>query len=261
MENLVENKKYLLYKGIIFVIALCIGLAIGSMHSNWRENETKDIIALNGHGEVSAVPDIATISFSILQDGQTIKEAQDAVAKIEKKSLDFLRSDNIADKDIKATNISFYPRYDYQYYKDVTCGALTCPPRPSKQVIVGYTSSENINIKVRNTDDVGKIVAGLGTLPISDLNGPNFAIDNEDGLKAGARKLAIEDAKAKAKVLAKDLGVRLGKISSFSESANYPMPMYAKGVMADSVGAAAPAEIPKGENLISSDVTVTYEIR
>ena len=103
---------------------------------------------------------------------------------------------------------------------------------------------------------------GLGTLGVSELNGPNFAIDNENDLKAEARKKAIEDAKKKAEVLAKDLGVHLGDITGFSESGNYyPMPMYSKGMALDSAQAPISAELPKGQNTISSDVTVTYEIK
>ena len=71
---------------------------------------------------------------------------------------------------------------------------------------------------------------GLGTTGVSDLSGPNFAIDKEDALKAEARKKAIDDAKKKAEVLAKDLGVSLGKITSFNESGNYPI-MYEKNSM------------------------------
>ena len=38
--------------------------------------------------------------------------------------------------------------------------------------------------------------------------------------------------------------------------------MYTKTIMESAVsGAPAPAEIPKGENTISSDVSITYEIR
>jgi uncharacterized protein YggE len=94
------------------------------------------------------------------------------------------------------------------------------------------------------------------------LNGPNFTIDNEDGLKVEARKIAIDDAKVKAQKLASDLGVRLGKITSFSESGNNPAPiMYGKAMMLEAPSAPAPAEIPKGENKITSDVTITYELR
>ena len=37
--------------------------------------------------------------------------------------------------------------------------------------------------------------------------------------------------------------------------------MYAKSMMDNAVGATAPAIIPKGENVISSDVSITYELR
>ena len=128
---------------------------------------------------------------------------------------------------------------------------------------VGFTASESITVKVRKVDDVGDIMQGLGITGVSDLSGPNFSIDNEDSLKAEARKKAIDDAKAKAEVLAKDLGVSLVKIVNFSDSSgNYPMMYYAKDSMASSVAPeASPAVIPRGENTISADVTITYEIR
>ena len=75
---------------------------------------------------------------------------------------------------------------------------------------------------------------------------------------------AIEDAKEKAKVLSRDLGVRLGRVASFSESGNY-YPYYATANLykaEDATQSSAPLpELPKGENTISSDVTITYEIR
>ena len=225
-------------------------------HSKYG-NKSENTITFSGHGEVFAVPDIANIYFTINKESKTVKEAQTLVAEIEKKSLDFLKENNILEKDIKTSNASFNPKYDYG---QVYCITYPCPQRNPK--IIGYEASESITIKIRNTDDVGKIIQGLGTLGVSNLNGPNFSIDNEDGLKTEARKKAIDDAKVKAAVLAKDLGVRLGKITSFSESGNYPVPMYAKTMMArEASDSSAPAQIPKGENTISSDVSITYEIR
>ena len=224
------------------------------------ENKTENTISFSGHGEISAVPDIANIDFSIQKDAKTVKEAQDDVAQIEQASLAFLKTSNVSDKDIKTTDSSFYPKYQFETPAGVPCPQYNCPN--GNNVIVGYTASESITLKIRNTDDAGKIMQGLGTLGVSNLNGPNFAIDNEDGLKDNARKLAIDDAKAKAEKLAKDLGIHLGKITSFIENGNNPVPMYAKTMATDSlVGAASPAEIPKGENLITSDVTITYDIR
>jgi uncharacterized protein YggE len=57
--------------------------------------------------------------------------------------------------------------------------------------------------------------------------------------------------------------VSLGEIMSFSEDGAYPMPMYAgrDSMMFESVKVSAPAQLPKGENTITSDVSITYEIR
>lgn len=265
MEALKDNKKkiYRIIKVTAFVLVIiCAVKFLAGCERNERNGtDNQNTISFTGHGEISAVPDIANIDFSIEKDAKTVKEAQASVAQIERKSLDFLRTNGVADKDIKTTNSSFYPKYEYQYEKQ-TCIQVNCPPPIGRSVIVGYTASESITVKIRNTDNAGKIIEGLGVLGVSNLNGPNFAIDKEDALKDSARKIAIDEAKTKAVKLAKDLGVRLGKITSFSENGNYPIPMYAKTMMAEGVStSSAPAELPKGENLITSDVTITYEIR
>lgn len=258
----------------LFLLILTVFFAL-KIYSEIRygvENDKNvNVISFTGHGEVTAVPDIANISFTISKDASTIKDAQASVALIEKKALDILKAKGVEDKDIKTTDASFYPKYEY---RQAVCPQIQentgnvgtimkpvyCPS--GKQVIIGYTANESITVKVRKTDDASVIIQGLGATGVSNLNGPNFAIDKEEDLKAGARKIAIDDAKAKAKVLAKDLGVRLVKITSFSENGNYPI-MYgaAKNMMAVDSYAPTPAQLPKGENLISSDVTITYEIR
>jgi hypothetical protein len=254
--------------GFFVLIVLLLGVAIKFLFVFRSEGmaggNTEDTIAVTGHGEVSAVPDVAEIDFTIREDAKTVKDAEDMVTQVEGKTLALLNTDNVAEKDIKTESVSFNPKYSFQYSGDVVCGAITCPPRPTNEVITGYEAYESISVKVRNTDDTGEIIQGLGTLGITELSGPNFTIDNEDTLKTEARRLAINDAKDKAKVLAKDLGIRLGKITSFNDNSSYPpVPMYAtNGVMGKSASvASAPAVLPTGENTITSDVTITYEIR
>jgi len=263
-----ENKKkmhHIIKMAVLVLLVLCAGKFLMECRDGEKNSvDNQDVIVFAGHGEVSAVPDIANVDFTIEKDAKTVKEAQAAVAIVEKQALDLFKLNNIAEKDIKTTNSSFYPKYEFvvDTKAGTACTPYGCPPQPGKNVITGYTASESITVKIRNTDDAAKIIEGLGKVGVSNLNGPNFAIDKEDALKGNARKLAIDDAKAKAKILAKDLGVRLGKITSFSENGNYPMPMYnAKAMTADSAGAAAPAVLPKGENLITSDITITYQIK
>jgi len=267
MEILPEQKikmyKVLKIALVVFLAIAAANLLFGDMSDVRGGSKQENTITFSGHGEVNAVPDIANVSFTITKEAKTVKAAQENVALIEKNVLSMLKINKVEEKDIKATNASFNPKYEYVYDRQtMPCNQYGCPPNPGKNVITGYVAYENISLKIRNADDTGKIMQELGALGVSDLSGPNFTVDKEDDLKALARKNAIEDAKTKAKSLAKDLGVRLGKITSFSENGSSPMPMYAKTMMLDSgVSSAAPAVLPKGENTITSDVSITYELR
>ncbi|MBP9711669.1 MAG: SIMPL domain-containing protein [Candidatus Pacebacteria bacterium] len=269
MEITTEQKNNL-YKAILafmIILGLFFAVKILSAWSEYRMMGSNDAhtITLTGHGEVQAAPDIATVYFTIEKDAKTTKEAQEAVALIEKKALDVLKNNGIADKDIKTESATVYPKSEYRYNtKIVPCSPEYGCPTLGNTVVVGYTSSLSITVKVRKIDDAGKIMTELGTVGISNISGPNFTLDDEDGAKAEARKEAIEDARTKAEALAKDLGVKLGRVSSYNESGNgyYPM-YYAKDSMASGnmVTQSAQIELPKGENTISSDVTITYEIK
>lgn len=267
MEISNENKKSLYRAVLVLLIIFSVYFAVKVM-LEWRSYNSMSVstISLSGYGEVQAVPDIANIYFTITKESKVVKDAQDMVAVVEKSAIDMLKENGVDEKDFKATNASFYPKYEYQTDAGVrlACNQWGCPPSSGKQVIVGYTASESITVKVRDTDNVGKIMQGLGTIGVTDLSGPNFAIDDEDALKMEARRLAIKDAKEKAKTLAKDLGVRLGRIANFQEDGGYYPVMYKTEVanMAlDASAQVAPASLPAGENTISSTVTIMYEIK
>ena len=267
-----QYMKNLYRVALVFMVILSLYFAVKVLfefRNYGNADQGFNSITLSGHGEVFAVPDIANVRFNILKEAKTVKEAQDAVALIEKAALEVLENNDVEDKDIKTLNASFNPKYEY---KQKSCPRATGPDGVmapiyycgGSQVLVGYEAYENIEVKVRNVDNVGKIMQELGGTGVSDLSGPNFAIDDEDGLKAEAKKLAIEDARTKAKALAKDLGVKLGDVMSFSDGGDYPPPIYyGRDMMAleKSTAGSAPAELPKGENMITSDVMITFEIR
>ena len=79
-------------------------------------------------------------------------------------------------------------------------------------------------------------------------------------------KYIINHAKEKAKVLAKDLDVRLVKMVGCYENEGGVMPynsgMYAREMeMMQSDKAMVTPELPTGENTTMSQVTITYQVR
>lgn len=217
-----------------------------------------NVISVSGTADVYAMPDVASFSFSVVEDGKTVKDAQEKVTKKMNAILAAVKDLGVQDKDVKTTGYNSYPKYEYS---SSACTVTYCPP--SRQILVGYEVSHTISVKVRKTDDAGNVLTKVGDLGASNISGLDFVIDDMDVVRNEAREKAIADAKAKAKVLSKTLGVRLNKIVNFYESGDMPVPMYyAKDSMMSAGVMSAPAvpSIPTGENKIVSNVTITYEV-
>jgi len=263
METLLNNKKI---GNSVLILTIVISLFVFVKFINeiksssyvGRGNQPANVISVSGEGEVLAVSDIASLYVNLSKEGTTAKEAQDLLNESITKTLSYLKDQNIADKDIKSEYGGLSPKYSYA---QPACYTYPCPTKDPK--IIGYTATQSITIKIREVDNANEIRTGLAEIGITDISGPNFSIDEEEQFKDEARSLAIKEAREKAEILAKELGVKIGKVVSFSEDNGRYYPMYeAKSMMADSVSSTESApELPKGENKITSSVTITYEIR
>jgi uncharacterized protein YggE len=141
------------------------------------------------------------------------------------------------------------------------------PPCAGESVISGYTTSISIEVKVRDIDKnqklVSDLIGGLATIGVKPST-PSNTIDNIDAYKSKVKEEAIVKARIEAERLAKALGVKLVKITGFSENGNggyYPYAaadyMSARPMMEKSVS----PDLPTGTNKVTSEVTLTYEIR
>ena len=264
METFLKDKRISIS---VFILIIIIGLFTVARFVNevkqskyvGRGNQPSNVISVSGEGEVLAVSDIASLSINLNKEGKTAKEAQELLNESITKTLNYLKDQKIEDKDIKSEYGGLSPKYSYE---QPACYTYPCPSRDPK--IIGYTAMQSITVKVRDVDSASEVRTGLATIGVTDISGPTFSIDDEDLFKDEARSLAIEDAKEKAKVLAEELGVKLGKVVSFSENsgAQYPMMYSAKAMMGEqSLQDGRAPTLPKGENKITSNVSITYEIR
>jgi hypothetical protein len=178
----------------------------------------------------------------------------------------YLKGAGVNEKDIKTIDYSVYPQYDYQNAlcpQSTSGAAIYCPP--GRQVLKGYEVRQTTQVKVRDTAKAGDLLTGVGGKGATEVSGLTFTFDDPNAMQDEARNKAITDAKKKADVLAKQLGVRLVRVVSFNENGNYPSPIYYdKAVMTSGMGGAEPARAPEisvGQNKVTSNVSVTYEIR
>lgn len=254
---------------VLALLALLLAAQAVAEIKNWRYIgaglSATNTITVSGSGEAVGVPDIATFTFSVTSLKSTVALAQtDATTKINAITT-YLKSAGVDAKDIQTSDYSVYPQYEYSQ--------AVCPESPAgeayycpsgKQVLKGYEVRQTTTVKVRDTAKAGDILTGVGGKGATEVSGLNFTFDKAEMLETEARNEAIEDAKAKAEELARALGVTLVRVVSYNENGSYPPIYYAKdaavGIGGDSETRSSP-EISIGQNKVTSNVSVTYEIR
>ena len=252
---------------MLFFLVAVVGLYFGMQFINQVKTFStigatpKDIVTIDvsGDGESYAIPDVATINFTVEAKGKTVVDTQSLVTVRVNQAIDFLKSSGIDSKDIQTTNYVSSPEYNNP------CNGGYGMPCSSKDLpkIIGYDVGQSVSVKIRKTEISGKIIDGLGKIGVSGMSGPNFSVDNPDAVQALAKQKAIDNAKEKASVLAKQLGVHLGKIVRFNENGNSPVPMMysAKADMAVGSGSTSSGtSLPAGQSKYVSNVVIGYEI-
>lgn len=240
---------------VVFVAVMIVQQGYNFVQSV-KGKKPDNTISVSGEGKVKAVPDVAIVTLGVIAQGKDAKETQNiAVEKINKITA-FVKTLGIAKEDITTTQASINPRYNYE---------------SGQSKIVGFDSNQNVTVKVRgvdkNSDVVGKLMAGAVDNGANQVYGSQFTIDDPDALQQEARKAAIVKAKQKAEELAQAAGIKLGKVVSVQESTGgyMPVPMYADKAMGfGGGGMAEPAMAPSvepGSQEITQTVTLVFEVK
>jgi hypothetical protein len=234
---------------LIVLIVTLIFVALNQQKQNYyigKSLETQRMITITGEGKVTVVPDIAMVNLGLETENKDITTAQNSNSQIMNNLIDRLMALGIARKDIQTMNYNIYPRYDWQ---------------DGVQILQGYVVSQNVNVKIRQTEKVEQVLRIAGELKLNQIGGLTFGVDDPTEYKQAARIKALENAKNKANDLAKVMDVELGKIMSFSEqdsSMPQPYPTYAR---AEGLGGGAGTpNIETGTQEVTVVATITYEL-
>jgi hypothetical protein len=251
--------KQLLYiSGAIFLIASSVFYGWWALQPNWFSNIKAEVtnqpyartVTVSAEGKITAKPDVAIVSLSVVSSGTTVKvvtkdgnEKMDAV-------IGAVKALGVESKDITSSQYNLYPEYSY----------LSKTPK-----LTGYKLDQEVTVKVRKLEAVEDVLdAGIkaGSNQVGQLS---FEIDDASGIKKEARGIAFAKAREKADEMAAAVGVKLGRVITFTEDAGgqmYPQAYANYSMDAMRTESAAPApSIEPGSKEISLTVSVTYEIQ
>ncbi len=208
-------------------------------------------ITVTGTAKVSATPDVAVLNMGIVSEGASVTVAQKGVTDKMNAIIAALKGQfKIEAKDIQTETFSVNPKYDWS---------------SGKQTIVGYTANQSVSVKVRDFNITGDILAKATELGANNVSGPSFSIDDPEKVKADAREKAITQAKAKAQLLATQVGIKLGRIVNFYEGGNEVANVaygFGGATMDSAVAMKAVAPtIEPGSQDVQLTVSLSYEIK
>lgn len=212
---------------------------------------THPTVAIGAGATEETAPDIAAINA-----GLNTTEATADVA-MEKNNLEFakimavVKKYKIDPKDLKTTGVSVGEEYDY-----------TDEGRKPK----GYVASNSLSIKVRDLTTIGALMADLVAAGANNLNGPQFALDDNEGLTDKAREKAYDTAQRRASAYARKAGFKSVRLLTINEGANdmaydYGPPAELAADAAAAAGAAAAKAVTATQiepGLVSETVYATF---
>ncbi|MCL7403989.1 MAG: SIMPL domain-containing protein [Thaumarchaeota archaeon] len=203
---------------------------------------TKTTLTVVGYGLVRYNPDSLSVSFTMVGQGTSAEEALTRCSEKTVAVINLLKSLGISEEDMKTSYINVYPVYDWE----------AKPPR-----IIGYQAEYSLSVVVRDIQMAGKVIDNVVKAGADRINGVTFTLSSgkEDELKMEAIKAAVEDARAKANIIAKTLGLKILSIESISLSSievPTPIPLYREQV------ATATIPILPSQGEITATVTLVY---
>lgn len=258
------DAKYIQYIAvalIAFLVLASINLAVTVFSRIGNgQRDYQNTISVSASAEVSAMPDVARLSFTVSEEAENADDAQATVKEKTADALAIVREYGVEDKDIE-TSISVYPRY--------SSGATICYDYGcdrGDQEIRGYEVSQNVTIELREFDEVGTLLSDLVSVGVRNLNGPYFSIEDKEAAQEEARLEAIAKAKEKARKMSDEIGVRLGKVVNYYENDGGYYPAYrtmnaAYGGDMAVEEAAIDFNVPVAEQDVAIEVTLVYKVR
>lgn len=229
-------------KILILAIILILGIS-----STAAAEERISTISVNGEGVVEVAPDRATISVGVVTRDKNAAKVQNDNSRIASEIIKAVAALGIDKKNIRTGNYSFH-----QYYRQEN----------NKRVADGYEANNTVTIIVDDLNLVGKVIDTSLSHGANNIDSLEFGIKNKSALQNDAIRLAVRDARAKAEVVAAELGKNIIGVKNVAVNSGYISAPRANKMFAAQMEMDMAIETPieSGTLTCNANVHVEFEI-
>jgi uncharacterized protein len=201
-------------------------------------------VTVIGVGEVRVVPDEAVIVIGVQTQAESALSAMNENSERMDEVVNSLRAAGIQTADIQTRTVNLFPRYAEEQQV----------PRPGLGEIIGYTASNQVEVRVRQIANVGAVIDNAIMAGANTIDGIRFEVSNPVAAMDQAREAAMAEARRKAEQLAELADASLGNVLTISEFSRTPGPVFRETMAMDAL--AAPIE--PGAETIEVEVQVSW---
>lgn len=226
-------------------------IIIAALLSTSAWSADKPQIQVQGNCEIKVVPDRGTITFEASNQS---KDQKDAVKKTNEqinKLKETITALKLSHLELKNSNYSVFPVREYE--KD-------------RYVDKGFKASLTLEVTTSEIARIGEAMIGASKVGITNVGSLQTFLSLEKSQEEYLKCLdiAADDARNKAKQLAKKLNFKLGEVIALNEVPNIQRPSpYPERAMMKSMALndSAPTQIEAGTQQYSTNIQVTFSIK
>ena len=219
------------------------------MEKQYEKSKLRTIV-VTGIGQASAQPNRAVSVLGVSTMANTASDALNANSKSMKHVIDAIKQIGIKETDIDTSIFTLHPRYTHQR------GGETEDRR-----LIGFQNNHLIRV-LTERNEVSKVLDVAVEAGANQIINISFAFQKEklQELRIEARQKAVSDARAKADIIAKSLGVNIIGVASAIEASNPRVPRGLHGVSMAFRSRVMPPISPPSEATEQVSLRVTYII-
>ena len=215
----------------VLVVAAVAGLAFTTAGSSASRSVTT-----TGHGDITVVPDEASVDAGVRTQAPTASAALSANADAMTKVIAALKQVGV--KKIQTQEVSLYPNTD------------------RKGNVTSFVAQNTVTA-TSTIANAGKLIDAAVNAGANTVDGPNLDVSSQSALYRRALRQAVVDAKAKANALGAAGGFHVGRVLTVSEQSS-PQPVTFS--QAPKAAAGTPTPVEPGTQDVTADVQVQFAI-
>jgi uncharacterized protein YggE len=227
--------------------AVAAGMAAGSVLVGG--GAVANAITVMGTGSVDVPADQAVLSIGVETKAADAAKAADANAQAMNRVLEALKKAGVPDSAVQTAGVTVAPDYS------------TPAPGSGQQQPSGFRATNVVTVTVPDAAGVSRVFAAAATAGANSISGPSWGLADEAKATGAALEKAVAAARAKAEVLAKASGVRVGDVLALSESGTVgPLTGTFAAAEAASPTSVTPPPVNPGKITVTSSITASYAI-